>query len=93
MKLGKDGVAPTLCRNWRRFRIGENRANSRKSARKLGRENWDSTLNHLFSTLPCGDGSNYAQHMKDARFTIPTPALLARVVDRPVFGRQPRAAS
>ena len=28
-----------------------------------------------------GDGSTYATHMKDARFTIPTPALLARVVD------------
>ncbi len=28
-----------------------------------------------------GDGSAYAQHMKDARFTIPTPALLAKVVD------------
>src|SRR5437868_9982149 len=29
-----------------------------------------------------GDGdSTYAHHMKDARFTIPTPALLARVVD------------
>jgi type I restriction enzyme M protein len=28
-----------------------------------------------------GDGSTYGQHMKDARFTIPTPALLARVVD------------
>lgn len=28
-----------------------------------------------------GDGSTYAGHMKDARFTIPTPALLARVVD------------
>lgn len=29
-----------------------------------------------------GDGdSTYALHMKDARFTIPTPALLARVVD------------
>jgi type I restriction enzyme M protein len=27
------------------------------------------------------DGSTYAQHMKDARFTIPTPALLAKVVD------------
>ena len=26
-------------------------------------------------------GSSYAQHMKDARFTIPTPALLAKVVD------------
>src|SRR5437879_8670493 len=28
-----------------------------------------------------GDDSTYAHHMKDARFTIPTPALLARVVD------------
>ncbi len=28
-----------------------------------------------------GDGSTYSHHMRDARFTIPTPALLARVVD------------
>jgi type I restriction enzyme M protein len=28
-----------------------------------------------------GDGSTYATHMKDARFTIPTPALLAKAVD------------
>lgn len=28
-----------------------------------------------------GDDSTYAHHMRDARFTIPTPALLARVVD------------
>ncbi|WP_425307674.1 N-6 DNA methylase [Ammonicoccus fulvus] len=28
-----------------------------------------------------GDGSTYAGHMKDARFTIPTAALLSRVVD------------
>ena len=28
-----------------------------------------------------GADSTYARHMKDARFTIPTPALLARVVD------------
>ncbi len=38
---------------------------------------------HVFPFLRSmgGDGSNYAQHMKDARFTIPTPALLAKVVD------------
>ncbi|MDX2099680.1 MAG: class I SAM-dependent DNA methyltransferase, partial [Leptolyngbyaceae cyanobacterium bins.59] len=29
-----------------------------------------------------GDGSTYAHHMKDARFTIPTPALLSKVVDQ-----------
>jgi type I restriction enzyme M protein len=28
-----------------------------------------------------GDGSTYAHHMRDARFTIPTPALLSKVVD------------
>ncbi|HEX2964741.1 MAG TPA: class I SAM-dependent DNA methyltransferase, partial [Syntrophorhabdaceae bacterium] len=28
-----------------------------------------------------GDNSTYAHHMKDARFTIPTPALLSKVVD------------
>lgn len=28
-----------------------------------------------------GEKSTYAQHMKDARFTIPTPALLTKVVD------------
>jgi type I restriction enzyme M protein len=38
---------------------------------------------HVFPFLRSmgGDGSTYAQHMKDARFTIPTPALLAKVVD------------
>ena len=38
---------------------------------------------HVFPFLRTlgGDGSTYAQHMKDARFTIPTPALLSRVVD------------
>jgi len=28
-----------------------------------------------------GDGSTYGEHMKDARFTIPTAQLLSRVVD------------
>ncbi len=38
---------------------------------------------HAFPFLQTlgGDGSTYAQHMEDARFTIPTPALLAKVVD------------
>jgi type I restriction enzyme M protein len=38
---------------------------------------------HVFPFLRTlgGDGSTYSHHMKDARFTIPTPALLARVVD------------
>jgi len=38
---------------------------------------------HVFPFLRTlgGDGSTYAHHMKDARFTIPTPGLLAKVVD------------
>jgi type I restriction enzyme M protein len=38
---------------------------------------------HIFPFLRTlgGDGSTYAQHMKDARFTIPTPTLLVKVVD------------
>jgi len=43
---------------------------------------------HIFPYLRIGlsrqlgnGDSTYAQHMKDARFTIPTPALLAKVVD------------
>src|SRR4029078_7298921 len=38
---------------------------------------------HVFPFLRTlgGDDSTYAHHMKDARFTIPTPALLAKVGD------------
>jgi type I restriction enzyme M protein len=38
---------------------------------------------HVFQFLRTlgGDDSTYAHHMKDARFTIPTPGLLAKVVD------------
>lgn len=38
---------------------------------------------HVFPYLRSmgGDGSTYSHHMKDARFTIPTPALLSKVVD------------
>ncbi len=38
---------------------------------------------HVFPFLRAlgGEDSTYAHHMKDARFTIPTPALLAKVVD------------
>lgn len=38
---------------------------------------------HVFPFLRSmgGDDSTYAHHMKDARFTIPTPGLLSKVVD------------
>jgi type I restriction enzyme M protein len=35
----------------------------------------------FIKTLGGGEGSTYSGHMRDARFTIPTPALLAKVVD------------
>ena len=46
-------------------------------------EMFDVVGEHVFPFLRTlgGDGSTYATHMKDARFTIPTPALLAKAVD------------
>src|SRR5206468_7836536 len=46
-------------------------------------EMYDVVSEHAFPFLRTlgGDNSTYAHHMKDARFTIPTPALLAKVVD------------
>jgi type I restriction enzyme M protein len=47
------------------------------------KEMYSIVAEHVFPFLRTlgGDDSTYAHHMKDARFTIPTPALLARVVD------------
>ena len=47
------------------------------------REMFTLIAEHVFPFLRTlgGDQSTYAHHMKDARFTIPTPALLAKVVD------------
>jgi type I restriction enzyme M protein len=47
------------------------------------REMYDLVSERVFPFLRTlgGDGSTYAHHMNDARFTIPTPALLAKVVD------------
>jgi type I restriction enzyme M protein len=47
------------------------------------REMYTTVSEHVFPFLRTlgGDESTYAHHMKDARFTIPTPGLLARVID------------
>ena len=44
---------------------------------------YDIVAEHVFPFLRAlgGDGSTYGAHMRDARFTIPTPGLLAKVVD------------
>lgn len=46
-------------------------------------EMFDVVNDHVFPFLRSlgGDESTYAHHMKDARFTIPKPALLAKAVD------------
>jgi type I restriction enzyme M protein len=47
------------------------------------REMYTVVSEHVFPFLRSlgGEDSTYSHHMKDARFTIPTPALLAKVVD------------
>jgi type I restriction enzyme M protein len=46
------------------------------------RQMYDVISEHVFPFLrTMGNGTNYSKHMKDARFTIPTPALLAKVID------------
>ncbi|MGH7005420.1 MAG: type I restriction-modification system subunit M, partial [Alphaproteobacteria bacterium] len=44
---------------------------------------FDLVAEHVFPWLRTlgGDGTAYSKHMEGARFTIPTPALLAKVVD------------
>ncbi|MDD2765816.1 MAG: class I SAM-dependent DNA methyltransferase [Opitutaceae bacterium] len=53
--------------------------------RNLGspQEMYTVVAEHVFPFLRTlgGDGSTYAHHMRDARFTIPTPALLVKVVE------------
>lgn len=44
---------------------------------------YDTVANGVFPMIRSlgDDGTTYSHHMRDARFTIPTPALLSRVVD------------
>src|SRR5438552_2236184 len=69
---GKDGKGRSYeDLRWSRFKNFE------------AREMFTVISEHVFPFLRAlgGDDSTYAHHMKDARFTIPTPALLAKVVD------------
>src|SRR3954447_23055826 len=47
------------------------------------KEMYEVMADHVFPFLRTlgGEGSNYGKHMKDATFIIPTPTLLAKVVD------------
>jgi type I restriction enzyme M protein len=69
---GKDGKGKRYDEmRWSRFKNTE------------ARTMFETISEHVFPWLRVlgGDGSTYARHMKDARFTIPTPQLLAKVVD------------
>jgi type I restriction enzyme M protein len=74
---GKDGIGKGGGRAYEDFRWSK--------FTKVGdpRELYSLIADHVFPFLRTlgGDDSTYAHHMKDARFTIPTPGLLARVVD------------
>jgi HsdM N-terminal domain/N-6 DNA Methylase len=69
--IGKDGGRPYEDLRWSRFK------------HLAPAEMYTVVSEHVFPLLRTlgGDESTYAHHMKDARFTIPTPALLAKVVD------------
>ena len=69
--IGKKGGRPYEDFRWSRFKNFE------------PSEMYDVVAEHVFPFLRKlgGDKSTYAHHMKDARFTIPTPALLTKVVD------------
>ena len=56
---------------------------STSSRSRPGRRCSNGRREHVFPFLRelGGEDSTYSHHMRDARFTIPTPALLARVVD------------
>jgi type I restriction enzyme M protein len=70
--IGKDGGRPYEDLRWSRFK------------HLAPAEMYTVVSEHVFPFLRTlgGDDSTYADHMKDARFTIPTPALLAKVVDQ-----------
>jgi hypothetical protein len=71
-KIGKDGGLPYKDMRWSRFKTYE------------PRRMFEIVDEHVFPFLRTlgGNGSLLSQHMKDARNGIPTPALLAKVVDK-----------
>jgi type I restriction enzyme M protein len=69
--IGKNGGRPYEDLRWSRFKDF------------APAEMFEVVGEHVFPFLRTlgGDDSTYAKHMKDARFTIPTSALLAKVID------------
>ena len=74
--IGKGGGRPYEDLRWKRFRDFA----PAEMYQVVGEHVFPFLRTGLTRTLG-GQDSTYAHHMKDARFTIPTPALLAKVVD------------
>jgi type I restriction enzyme M protein len=74
--VGKDGLGANGGRPYEDFRWS-------RFKNFAPADMYDVVAEHVFPFLRAlgGDESTYARHMKDARFTIPSPALLAKVVD------------
>ena len=70
--IGKDGGLPTRTCGGR---------NSNSSRRAQCSPWWTSTYSRSCARSG-GEGSAFSQHMKDARLGIPTPALLAKAVEK-----------
>ncbi|MBS0533261.1 MAG: SAM-dependent DNA methyltransferase [Proteobacteria bacterium] len=70
-KIGKGGGVPYEEMRWSRLK------------NKAPAEMYEIVAEHVFPFLRtmAEEGTAHATHMKGARFTIPTPALLAKVVD------------
>lgn len=69
--IGKEGGLPYRDLRWSVFKDRE------------AKEMFEIVSEHVFPFLRdmAEEGSSHAEHMKGARFTIPTPALLSKVVD------------
>lgn len=68
--IGKDGGCAYADMRWSRFKGYE------------PRRMFEIVDEHVFPFLRTLGGDSFAEHMKDARNGIPTPALLAKVVDK-----------
>lgn len=81
-RFGGGGVIqdPVFLPGQKRLRWGEFKSLAPEVMYKVVAEDVFPFLRNLGQQVG-GDGSTYSEHMRDARFTIPTPALLSKVVD------------
>src|SRR4051794_29700037 len=78
---GKDGLGTDGGRSYEDFRWSRFKHFAPAEMYSLVGEHVFPFLRTGLGRSGVGEDSTYEHHMRDARFTIPTPALLARVVD------------